>query len=294
MPQIVGPDALDGSTLDELAEDGVDAVAPAGESTAQSWPGILFSAAEGGQELDAALGELLTEAWRPEVAIADDEAGGAFGEVVSGGEFLPIAWSELDLADDTRPADARMQAEAVERLMREVIMAIGSLSPEAPAARGARELANRECEAVNDGELRTVRDLGADPLPEPIFHHLQVRCLAHEGCPVDTGERREEGGVVASEISEEGAVLLQAEVLPDNFHRQHFAVGQGRRRAAFAEAFARQQSVKTLVNQAKPRNNKIVQVHGVASFELSHTFARSRAVCRPASTRKKNSHIGLT
>ena len=174
MPQIVGPDALDGSTLDELAEDGVDAVAPAGESTAQSWPGILFSAAEGGQELDAALGELLTEAWRPEVAIADDEAGGAFGEVVSGGEFLPIAWSELDLADGTRPADARMQAEAVERLLREVIMAIGSLSPAAPAARGARELANRECEAVNDGELRIVRDLGADPLPDPIFHHLQV------------------------------------------------------------------------------------------------------------------------
>jgi hypothetical protein len=224
MPQIVSPDPLDGSTLDELAEDGVDAVAPAGENTAQPRPRILFSAVERGQELDATLGELLTEAWRPEVAIANEQTDGASGKVF-GGEFLPIARGELDLADDTGPADARMQAEAVEGQMREMIMAIGGLPSEAPAARGACELAYWEGKAVNDGELRIMGDLGADPLPEPIFHYLQVRCLAHEGRPVDTGERREEVSVVAPEVGEEGTILLHAEVLPDNFHRQHFAVG---------------------------------------------------------------------
>jgi hypothetical protein len=45
MPEIMCPNTFDGSTLHELTEEGVDAVAPAGQITTQAWPGILLAQA---------------------------------------------------------------------------------------------------------------------------------------------------------------------------------------------------------------------------------------------------------
>jgi len=49
LPQIVGPDALDRGALDEVAEAGIDAGAPAREIAAQARPGIRLAPAERSQ-----------------------------------------------------------------------------------------------------------------------------------------------------------------------------------------------------------------------------------------------------
>ena len=41
---------------------------------------------------------------------------------------------------------------------------------------------------------------------------------------------------VAAQVGEDGLILLQAQVGADDFHRQHFAVAQGRLRPALAQA----------------------------------------------------------
>ncbi len=104
MPQIVGPDPLDSSALDELAEDGVDAVAPLGEVTAEPRPGVLFSTTERGQELDAAVGEVLTQTGRPKIAVTDEQAEGSLTIKVDAdytSQSCPqCGWTSLD----NRPA----------------------------------------------------------------------------------------------------------------------------------------------------------------------------------------------
>lgn len=75
-------------------------------------------------------------------------------------------------------------------------MPIGRLAPNASTARGVRKLADRQREAVDDGQLGIVRDLVVDPLPEALLHHLQVRRLPDNRCVVEMGERQEEVQIV--------------------------------------------------------------------------------------------------
>lgn len=65
-----------------------------------------------------------------------------------------------------------------------------------------------------------MRDLVADPLPEAIFHHLEVRRLAHNGGPVKMDERGEEVWIVPSEVGKDGGILLEPEILAHHLHRQ--------------------------------------------------------------------------
>ena len=58
MPEIACPDPLDGTAVDELPEDRVDAVAHPAEASTPAWVGITFSVAVGHQHLDRVLPSL--------------------------------------------------------------------------------------------------------------------------------------------------------------------------------------------------------------------------------------------
>lgn len=62
------------------------------------------------------------------------------GQVFRRCKFQAIAWSDLDLAENAGPADAGMQAEAVEELVRQVVGTVGILATKPTAAWRARQL----------------------------------------------------------------------------------------------------------------------------------------------------------
>ena len=68
--------------------------------------------------------QLPARAWRAGVAVADDEAVRGLSQVHGNGEFGALPCGQLDLADDTRPADASMQAKAVEDATGQIILSI--------------------------------------------------------------------------------------------------------------------------------------------------------------------------
>ena len=107
-----------------------------------------------------------------------------------------------------------------------------------------------------------MRHLGKHVLPQALFEAPQVGRLAHEGGAVQPAQRGEEVRVVLAEVGEQGAILLQPQVLAHHFHRDHLAIGQHRLRAALAQATAFQHLRHGLVNDAKHGDNEVVQVHG--------------------------------
>ena len=182
--------------------------------------GILIPVAEGGEQFEAMLGEGLPQARHLKVAVADDHAAGAcwvYGEIFRHSEFLPVARCHLDLAEDTRRADAGVHTEAVKGPVGQVIVAIGSLTPKPAGAWGAGELTHRQRQTIKDGKLEIMRDLAAQPLPELVFHGLKVRGLAHKHRPVQVGQGREEVEIVTTKVGEDRAILLQAKVLAHHF-----------------------------------------------------------------------------
>jgi hypothetical protein len=76
-----------------------------------------------------------------------------------------LTWGEFDLADDVRPADTGIEPKAVEGAPGEVILAITGISRKSLAARGARELTDRDGSAVEDRERWVVWQALPQPLP---------------------------------------------------------------------------------------------------------------------------------
>src|SRR5262249_14776785 len=84
MAQIMSPNPLEMRSLDQLTKEGIDAVPPARELPTPVWPGIMETATEGSEEGESLTRQVLAQARRPEVAVANDETVGRFGQVESG------------------------------------------------------------------------------------------------------------------------------------------------------------------------------------------------------------------
>lgn len=152
MLDIMGPYPLEVGPFHELAEDGVDAVPPARELSAEVWPGILSAAAKGGEERESLLRQLRSQAGRPEVAVPYAEALRVFGQVQGGGQLGPLAWGELDLADNAGPADPGVEAKAGEGASGEVISAKARFPSKPPAPGRSGELTHGDGDAVENGQ----------------------------------------------------------------------------------------------------------------------------------------------
>lgn len=96
-------------------------------------------------------------------------------------QFVDVACRQLELGDDARPTQARVEAQAIEGLAGEVVVAVGRLFRQAPTARGAGKLADRQGEALDEHEGRLMGDVGGRLLPELFVDPAEIGRLAESG-----------------------------------------------------------------------------------------------------------------
>src|SRR5215472_6786270 len=115
------------------------------------------------------------ELGQPGVTVAQQQPGRAWRQVQGGFALMDVGWYQFYPSDDARPADTGVQAEAVQGLADDGILAIAGLPAEAPTAMGACKLANREREAVDDADSGIRGPEGiTDGTPEPFLHLPQI------------------------------------------------------------------------------------------------------------------------
>jgi hypothetical protein len=158
------------------------------------------------------------------------------------------------------PAQPHMNAEAGEGLAHELVRAEGGLTSEPAAAVRPRELADGWGTAIDQGKGGIMRHPLQGALPQPLLHRPEVGRLAHEGGPMDTSERREEMGVLPTEVGGDRHVLIESQELAHDFQRQDLTVGQHGRRPTRSQPCCRQ-FPQSVINGAARAYNEPVQVH---------------------------------
>ena len=74
---------------------------------------------------------------------------------------------------------------------------------------------------------------------------------------------------VAPEVGVQALVSVEAEELADDLGRQHFAVGEDRRRAALPQPAIVAEVANEVVHDAEGGDDKGLQVHGYPSLRLN-------------------------
>src|SRR5258708_34019344 len=166
MPEVTCPDALDMRAIHELAKDGTDAVAQPPQLRAPGGPGIALAPAIRRQRCQAASLQLVTQGRLPVVAVAYEPARRGGGQLGDHGQFMYVGRRQAELGNHAWPLQAHVHAEAAEGLPHHRVFAIGRLPAEAPAAEGARELADWQREAIHHGDGVVMWELLPQLLPE--------------------------------------------------------------------------------------------------------------------------------
>src|ERR1051325_783182 len=262
VPDISGPYALDLKSLDDLAEDRLDAIAPTAQPATPLRLRVTARRLKGRQHLNALLVQSLFDFRLPIIAVAQAVAFSALKQLLKHRRITEAGGRDDHPRNYTRPSYPHVQAEAVEGLLDRMIFAVARLGAKALAALRPRELADRHREANGNGKVRVAAGLRNELLPQRLFDFPEVGRLTHEGRAVDQSQGRKEVREVAAEISEDGFVLAEAEKLADDFHGQDLAVGQTGLGAALAQGLLSKKRIEGVVNQAKDRYNKGIQVQG--------------------------------
>jgi hypothetical protein len=63
------------------------------------------------------------------------------------------------------------------------------------------------------------------PVPEPNLEAAEVGGLAHEGRAMQVAQARKVVAPVPLKVGKERTLLIQPQILADDFHREHFTVG---------------------------------------------------------------------
>ena len=143
-----------------------------------------------------------------------------------------------------------------------MIVPKGGLPSEQSAAIGAGEAADGNREAIDQSNRWGMRRLRKQRLPDVLLDPPQIGRLADERRAVNSSQRRKEVDMVSPEVGAECRVLIQAQLLADDFHGQDFTVRQGWQRSPLAYATAREQHGHRVIDQAGGRYNQRLQVHG--------------------------------
>src|SRR5687767_3413386 len=101
--------------------------------------------------MDKVLAQFKSQLGRPIVAVTNEKASGILRKSGDSSQLMDIGWSYYEPAYKARPAQAHMDAEAIEGLAAQDVLAIGSFSLKASAAVGTGELADRQRKAIYQG-----------------------------------------------------------------------------------------------------------------------------------------------
>jgi hypothetical protein len=226
MSEVLGPHPLYGVPLRELREDGIDTVAKTAQIGALSWDRISFLGGIRSQKFYAHPRQLLLGVGRVVVAVPDEKAGGALGEVGHYGEFVGVGRSYAQASDDTRPSYPHVYPKAVEGLPEERIFAKGGLAAEARAAIGAGEKTCRQGHRIADGEGGIMRNEREEILPEALLGLPEVGRLPGGGSPMYLTQSGEPFTVVTAEKEVDSLVGVEPQELPDDLDGEDLGVGE--------------------------------------------------------------------
>lgn len=139
----------------------------------------------------------------------------------------------------------------VEGLLYRMILAVSGLASKATTFLGASKLANRDGEAIYDGEARVTVSPAEYGLPKSLFQLPQIGRLSNKSGTMKLCQSREEVSVVPAEVVEQSLVLAQSEVLANNFNSEDFAISKAWLRPAMTKAASAEMSADSIVNEAQ-------------------------------------------
>jgi hypothetical protein len=190
-----------------------------------------------------------------------------------------MARRDLNLVDNPGPADTGMQAKSIKGSSREMIPSLSGFPFKSLAARSSTELADGNGDTIDDSQVGFTLDSGLEPVPESLFHPIEVGGLAHKRGAMHATEAREVGQVMALKIRKDRGILIQSKIFSHEFHGQYFTVCQAGRRPTLAESFTLQNRLHPIINETKPRHQEIIKLHrwppqGISdSLSLSASFS---------------------
>jgi hypothetical protein len=272
MPQVTRPDALDGTAIDQLAKDGIDAVADATQPRAPAWVRVALGRAIGRQQLDAVAAPLSGRGGRgrPVIAVADQRPRRLLRQGRNHRQFMDIGGRDPEAGDDSRPFQPDMHAQAVKGLAHQRIFAERGLGAEPPTPVRPSKLADGQREAVDDGELLVMRHVPQHILPQPFCEPpelSQVGGLADKGRPMHPSERWEDVGRRGHSAAGSKQTGRYPGPSPGIPRRLPWSAPRCPSRLALAPARAadphRSRAERNgLVNPTKDGDNESIQVHG--------------------------------
>src|ERR1044071_5767030 len=271
VPRVARPHLPGAEAPDQLPDHRLDAAACVDESP-RPWPALTRSLAEGGLQSQAFAPESLHQRRAPVVEVSERVTRHAFEQVCGGLQLVDVRRGDLEADYPPRPADPQGGSHAEAGLLRHLVEAVGGEFAQSAASLRAGEAADRQGEAVHEREAAVELQAAQESPPEPCLHLPEVGCLPRKSRAVDAPQRREEVRVVATEVGEDGLLLVEAEELADGLHRQHFRVAERRVRAAPAQTPAGEFSRQCVVVEAEDCYNERVQVHGSPPYRERQTL----------------------
>ncbi len=262
MPQITRPDALGLAPLDQLPKDGINPIAYSAQHGTPTMGRGMLGAAKGCQQADASPAQKGFERGQPVIAVSQEQSARACGQIGDDLAFMDVGRGQDHLGNYSRPAQADMQAEAIEGLASRMVLAVVGLPSEAPTAGGAGELTDRDRKTINDGNRWVIgQELVSYPFPEAFFDGPQIGRLAHKAGAVQMGQSGKEGRPVVTKVREQRFILAQSQIGPNHFHRENLAIREFGQWAALTQPRTSRDARQQIINQTKPCDNQLVQAH---------------------------------
>jgi len=208
MPQITRPNSFGSAAIGQLPENGIDARAHPSEHRAPTVRELRTGFAKRSQQHHANLAQGRLQGGQSVVAVSQEQPAGACRHIPDHLALMHIGEGEVHLGDHAGPAQAQMQAKAVEGLAAGMVFAKAGRVIKAMTAVGARTLADRDRHTIHDGHCRIVEQKAvADQAPQPLFDRPQVGGLSHKGRTIDLHHRWEKVRVVAAEVVKHFLIL---------------------------------------------------------------------------------------
>ena len=274
MPEIECPHSFECASVCQLPKDGIDEIA----KPSQGWLliGCRFGRmgfAEGSLQHDALHAQVRLHVGQPIVAVSQHNAVGAFQHNRCDFPIVLIGRSQEDMGDDPRPAQAQMQAKAIQDLSVSMIFAVAGYAAKAATPRRTSKATHWNWHTINDTQQRGVpHHLISQVAPQAFLDRPQIGGLPHKRTSMQLVQSRKKVRVVLSKVGKQLLVLRQAQVAAHDFYREHFAIRKLGHRTSLSKSLVSRDGWQHLVNRAKTCNNKVVQVHGSPSqsgFQIS-------------------------
>lgn len=160
------------------------------------------------------LGQTRGQLGAPVVAVSQGPPLQAAQELFGNSQVMPISRRQLQVGNDTRPANPQVDAQAEELLACYFIVAIGSVLAQTTRVGSAGEATNRQRQAIDDGEGRVKVHLLQQRSPQQRFDPPQVRRLTPIGRAMNLGQLWKVMVPVTTEVVKGAFIGFQAQKAP--------------------------------------------------------------------------------